>query len=64
MGGKRGMEGGELTGEASGEGGGELFVDEGVSQTLINGESLSRSSGSCFGSVIMLFVSMPSGIER
>jgi len=53
MGGNKGMEGGELMGDPLGEGGGELFVDEGVSQTLINGESLSRSSGSCFGSAIL-----------
>ena len=54
MGGNKGKEGGELMGDALGEGGGELFVEEGVSQTLINGESLSRSSGSCFGSVMFL----------
>ena len=53
MGENKGIEGGELIGDPLGEGGGELFVDEGVSQTLINGESLSRSSGSCLGSVIL-----------
>ena len=62
MGGNKGSWGGELMGDAFGEGGGELLVDEGVSQTLINGESLSLSSGSCFGSV-MFRISPRNGAE-